>query len=89
MPMSIDVDNNGQIYILDASRCDVQVFDSSGNFISKFGSKGSGDNQFSSPGGIAIDDGGNIYISIPGIAVFRSMIVKGTFCTNSAATDST
>ncbi|MDQ4066634.1 MAG: 6-bladed beta-propeller, partial [Thermoproteota archaeon] len=36
--------------------------DNSGNFLGKWGTSGSGDGQFSSPSGIAIDSSDNIFI---------------------------
>ena len=41
----------------------VQKFDSSGNFITKWGSKGTGDGEFRSVHGIAIDSSGNVYVT--------------------------
>jgi tripartite motif-containing protein 71 len=40
----------------------VQKFDSNGNFITKWGSKGTGDGQFNGPNDIALDPSGNIYV---------------------------
>jgi DNA-binding beta-propeller fold protein YncE len=41
----------------------VQKFDTNGNFITKFGSYGSGDGQFVDPEHLAIDSHGNVYVS--------------------------
>jgi hypothetical protein len=41
----------------------VQVFDSQGNFIRKWGSYGSGDGQFANPLGIALDQVGRVYVT--------------------------
>jgi tripartite motif-containing protein 71 len=40
----------------------VQIFDTAGKFITKFGSFGSEDTQFNYPREIAVDNFGNIYI---------------------------
>ena len=40
----------------------IQKFDSSGNFITKWGSNGSGDGQFNGPQGVAVDGSGNVYV---------------------------
>jgi DNA-binding beta-propeller fold protein YncE len=41
----------------------VQKFDTNGNFITKFGSRGSGDGQFTDPEHLAVDLDGNVYVS--------------------------
>ena len=40
----------------------IQKFDSSGNFLLKWGSEGSGDGQFEQPWGVAVDASGNVYV---------------------------
>ncbi|MGH9996266.1 MAG: 6-bladed beta-propeller, partial [Nitrososphaeraceae archaeon] len=40
----------------------VQKFDREGNFMTKWGSKGSGEGQFIDPLGIALDTSGNVYV---------------------------
>lgn len=40
----------------------VQKFDSDGNFITKWGSEGSGEGQFNRPLGISVDSEGNVYV---------------------------
>jgi DNA-binding beta-propeller fold protein YncE len=57
------VDPWGYVYVTDLGNNRVQKFDSSGNFISKFGSLGTGDGQFWNPRGIGIDAAGNIYVA--------------------------
>ncbi|MCP4708348.1 MAG: 6-bladed beta-propeller [Planctomycetes bacterium] len=56
----LDSDNN--IYISDYSNYRVQKFDSEGNFLKSWGERGSGDGQFSTPTGIAVDENNNIYV---------------------------
>jgi DNA-binding beta-propeller fold protein YncE len=42
----------------------IQVFDSNGNFITMWGTSGTGDGQFKSPSGIAVDSSsGNVYVA--------------------------
>jgi DNA-binding beta-propeller fold protein YncE len=41
----------------------VKKFDTNGNFITKFGSLGNGDGQFTDPEHLAIDSDGNVYVS--------------------------
>ena len=41
----------------------VKKFDTTGNFITKFGSLGKGDGQFTDPEHLAIDSDGNVYVS--------------------------
>jgi DNA-binding beta-propeller fold protein YncE len=51
------------LYVVDAGNNRVQKFDSNGKFITKWGTAGSGDGQFSAPVGIVIDSLGNVYVS--------------------------
>lgn len=68
-PRNLTVASNGDILVLDSLNGRVQRFDSTGKFLSKFGSIGGGDGQFalaqyqSGPGGITTDDEGNIYVA--------------------------
>ena len=43
------------MYVADYGNNRIQKFDSNGNFITKWGSKGTGDGQFDYPTGIAVD----------------------------------
>ena len=40
----------------------IQKFSSRGTFITKWGYEGSGDGQFNSPSGVAVDSTGNVYV---------------------------
>lgn len=68
-PRNLTVASNGDILVLDSLNGRVQRFASTGKFLSKFGSIGTGDGQFtlaqfqSGPGGITTDDEGNIYVA--------------------------
>ncbi len=56
-------DSVGNIYVSDVGTKRIQKFNSSGEFVMKFGSYGTGDGQFISNSGIAVDSLGNIYVS--------------------------
>ena len=51
------------VYVADRANCHIQKFTSEGEFITKWGRKGSGDGEFYFPHGIAIDSQGNVYIA--------------------------
>jgi sugar lactone lactonase YvrE len=67
-PQGIAVDRDGHVYVADKGNDRVQVFDSSGGFLSSFGSgPGGGAGQFGGgPAGVALDCSGHIYVSDPG-----------------------
>lgn len=44
----------------------VEKFDSNGNFITKWGSGGGGEGQFSYPNGLAVDLSGSVYVADSG-----------------------
>lgn len=60
--VELGIDSKDNIYVSDRRNNQIQKFDSNGNFISKFGTKGSGDGEFNRPGAIAIDKEGNLYV---------------------------
>ena len=55
-------DKLGNVYVTDSSNPRIQRFTSTGDFIKKWGSQGSGDGQFSGPGPVAVDLLGNVYV---------------------------
>ncbi len=64
----IAIDASGHIWVTDASESGegierVQKFNSNGEYLSQFGSNGTGDGQFKGPWGIAVDSGGNLWVS--------------------------
>ncbi len=57
-PSDLVCDDSGILYVIDANRADVQVFDTNGNFIRKWGGSG----VLSVPIAITIDNAGYLYI---------------------------
>jgi DNA-binding beta-propeller fold protein YncE len=51
------------VYVVDSQNERIQKFDSNGNFITKWGSEGTGEGQFNIPEGIDIDSSGNVYVA--------------------------
>ena len=56
------MDSSGNVYVSDRYNHRIQKFDSSGNFLLKWGSFGTGDGQFARPRGNAVDSSGNVYV---------------------------
>ncbi|MDE1812259.1 MAG: 6-bladed beta-propeller [Thaumarchaeota archaeon] len=58
--------NNNYVYIVDNANDDILMFDTQGDFITSWGSQGSGEGQFNNPTGIAVDKFGSVYVSDTG-----------------------
>lgn len=59
-PTDVIVDAAGNVYVVDSGNHRIQKFDSTGRFLGKWGTRGSGDGQFETPLGIALDSSGKI-----------------------------
>lgn len=62
-PNGIAVDGLGNVYVADMDNNRVEIFDSSGHFIDKFGSFGSNSSQFADPSGITVSNSGNVHVA--------------------------
>ena len=56
------VDSQGNYFVADSNNHRVSVFDSNGQFLRKFGSKGNGNGQLSGPYGLGLLSNGNIAV---------------------------
>jgi sugar lactone lactonase YvrE len=59
---SAATDSAGNVYTVDSGTSLVQKFDANGNFLAKWGSRGSADGQFESIRAIAVDGAGAVYV---------------------------
>lgn len=78
-PEGITVDGSGNIYVSDTGNDRVQVFNSSGAFLRKWGGSGSGNGKFNSPRGLAVDAGSNIYIADTGNNRVQKFDLSGSY----------
>lgn len=59
----VAVDGQGHVYVADSGNSRIQVFDSEGEFLFKFGEFGMGDGQFYAPLGVAVGLEGDVYVT--------------------------
>ncbi|NLI77357.1 MAG: hypothetical protein GX442_13070 [Candidatus Riflebacteria bacterium] len=57
------MDSVDNVYVADEDNDRIQKFTSTGVFVSTFGSAGSGDWQFASPTGVAVDSTGRVLVA--------------------------
>ena len=67
------------VYVVDRSNYRIQKFDSSGNFLLKWGGEGTGDSQFVSPYGVAVDAAGNVFVTDVGTCYIKKFDANGNF----------
>jgi len=62
-PQGLAFDASGNIWVADGNNCRAEEFNSSGTYLSQFGSCGTGNGQFENPIGIAFDASGNLWVT--------------------------
>ena len=60
---------------------DVRKFTNDGTFVTKWGSQGTGDGEFTSPLGIAVDHSGFVYVADRDTHSIQKFTSDGTFVT--------
>lgn len=73
------VDTQGNVYVIDLKNSRIQKFDSKGNYLTQWGTKGYGEGQFTEPYDIAIDQQNNIYVSDAGSNTIQKFDETGRF----------
>ena len=53
----------GECLYANAAHNRIKKFDANGVYLTQWGSNGSGNGQFSSPSGVAVDGQGNVYVA--------------------------
>ena len=82
-PWDVAVDTSGNVYTVEANdNHRVQKFDCNGNFITTWGSLGSGNGEFENPLGVAVDLAGNVYVADTGNGRIQKFDGDGNFIAN-------
>lgn len=77
----IAVDAAGYVYVSDTGWNRIQKFSSTGQFVKKWGSCGSGHGEFNSPHGLAVDVEGHVYVADTGNHRIQKFTSDGDFVT--------
>ena len=80
-PRGMAIDSSGYVYVADTANDRIQKFYSNGNFITKWGSEGTGDGEFHWPPGIAVDSSGYVYVADAGNDRIQKFDSDGNFIT--------
>ena len=82
-PYGLAINSAGNIYVNDAGKSRVKIFDNAGNFLSKWDAKGSGEGEFNSLGfgGLAIDGNDNVFVVDNGNFRIQKFDSQGKFIT--------
>lgn len=84
-PVGVATDAAGDVYVIDSGNNAmgnrVQKFTSSGGYILQWGSPGPGIGQFDTPGGLALDPSGNVYVADTNNNRIQKFAANGLFLT--------
>ena len=61
-PLGVSVASDGSVYVADTANHRIQKFTSEGEFVSKWGTQGTGDGQFKKLRGVAVASDGSVYV---------------------------
>src|SRR5437762_516536 len=80
-PNGVATDAAGNVYVADAGNNRIQKFSSTGTYLTRWGSAGSGNGQFSYPSGVATDAAGNVYVADEGNNRIQKFSSTGAYLT--------
>jgi len=78
-PIDVNIDSDGNLYILDSGNFQVKKFDRKGNFINSWGNKGQGPGEFGFSSKIEIDRDDKIYVGDEGNRVVNIYDTEGNY----------
>lgn len=85
MPVAVDADDSGNIYVLDRKAVQIKVFDPQGQFIRALGRHGQGPGEFQSPVYFQITPQQNIMVTDPALRRVSLLGLDGQFVRNLSA----
>jgi DNA-binding beta-propeller fold protein YncE len=78
-PHDVAFDSEGNVYVSDRDRNDIQKFTPNGTFLMKWGSEGSEEGQFKIPYSLEFDEADKIYVADRGNNRIQKFYSNGTF----------
>jgi hypothetical protein len=85
-PVGIATNASGNIWVVENGASRVDVFDSNGQFQTRFGSEGTGNRQFKAPVGVAIAPTGHVFVVDAGNNRVQEFLANGAYLRQFAST---